>query len=242
MSAKHALLGLLLEGPAYPYELGDRLQQRLGPAWEVKSGQLYQLVKGLEKDELIERVEHARPDREDRHVFAITDEGVIEFERWFDETANRVRLCRRPLLIQITFAGPRRLQDALAKVDSYELQCAERLKQIARLREALPADGTLIRADHLLLRLNLSADVYQLEGELRWARHAREMLSWLSNRDAVWPVDRKRPDIADRRRASPSVRRQMFTRMAADEPADAGATTSPLTPAPRLRRSAQEDD
>jgi DNA-binding PadR family transcriptional regulator len=223
MSAKHALLGLLLEGPAYPYELGDRLQQRLGPAWEVKSGQLYQLVKGLEKDELIARVQHARPDREDRHVFAITDDGITEFERWFDETANRVRLCRRPLLVQITFAGQGRLRNALAKVDSYELECAERLKEIARLREALPADGRLIRADHLLLRLNLSADVYQLEGELRWARHAREMLSWLANREAVWPADRKRADVADVRHDHPSARRELFTRMAGDQYADAGA-------------------
>jgi DNA-binding PadR family transcriptional regulator len=215
MSAKHALLGLLLEGPAYPYELGDRLQQRLGPAWEVNSGQLYQLVKGLEKDALIERIQNSPSDRDDRHVFAITGDGVSEFERWFDQTANGVRLCRRPLLIQITFAGPRRLQDALAKVDAYELQCAERLKEIARLRETLPADGTLIRADHLLLRLNLSADIYQLEGELRWSRHAREMLSWLSNREAVWPADRKRPEIGDHS-DRPDARRELFKRMAAD--------------------------
>ena len=226
MSAKHALLGLLLESPAYPYELGDRLHQRLGPAWEVKSGQLYQLVKGLETDGLIERVEDRPRGREDRHVFAITDEGVSEFERWFEETATPVRLCRRPLLMQITFAGPRRLQDALAKVDAYELECAKRLKEIARLREAVPADGTLIRADHLLLRLNLSADVFQLEGELRWARHAREMLSWLANRDAVWPSDRERSGIADERRGRATARRDLFTRMATGEPGRAGIPPS----------------
>ena len=76
MSAKHALLGLLLDRPAYPYQLTSRMQRRLGPAWKVNSGQLYQTVKSLEKDGLIERVSSAGAQREDRHVFRITDAGV----------------------------------------------------------------------------------------------------------------------------------------------------------------------
>jgi DNA-binding PadR family transcriptional regulator len=209
MSAKHALLGLLLDRSAYPYELADRLQHRLGPAWRVNSGQLYQLVTGLERDGLIERVEHSF-EHEDRHVFAITDAGVGEFERWFEQAAGPVRLCRRPLLVKITFAGPHRLSEALAQVDAYELECAQRLREIAQLREGLPEDGPLVRADHLLLRLNLSADLLQLEGELRWARHAREMLSWLANRDAVWPT----PE--ERHAGREGARRELFTRMAED--------------------------
>lgn len=228
MSAKHALLGLLLDRPAYPYQLADRLQQRLGPAWEVNSGQLYQTIKRLEGEGLIARVQNVSPDHEDRHVFAITDDGVAEFERWFAEAGGTVRLSRRPLLAKITFAGPRRLQDAMAMVDAYELECAERLKEIGRLREALPADGPLIRADQVLLRLNLSADVFQLEGELRWARHAREMLSWLANRNAVWPSHRDRSGVDQQQRDRGSARRELFTRMAADEPdGDGPSPTAP---------------
>jgi DNA-binding PadR family transcriptional regulator len=221
MSAKHALLGLLLDHPAYPYQLADRLQQRLGPAWNVNSGQLYQAVKALEKDGLIERVQSASPDREDRHVYGITDEGVQEFERWFHQTADPVRLSRRPLLAKITFAGPRRLQDALAKVDVYEQACARRLAETARLREELPVEGPLLRADQLLLRLNLSADVFQLEGELRWARHAREMLSWLASREALWPSGRERPDTDTglTRDDRGSARRELFERMAGERSA-----------------------
>jgi DNA-binding PadR family transcriptional regulator len=219
MSAKHALLGLLLEQPAYPYQLADRLKQRLGPAWKVNSGQLYQIVKALEKDGLIERVDGERPQREDRHVFQVTDEGVLEFERFFCQAPDPVRLSRRPLLVKISFAGPQKLEEALAKVDAYERECAKRLAEVARLREDLPQDGPLVRADHLLLRLNLSADIFQLEGELRWARHAREMLSWLASREAVWPAE---PDGSDARagrarRARSSARRELFGRMAGSD-------------------------
>ncbi|HTB50283.1 MAG TPA: PadR family transcriptional regulator [Solirubrobacteraceae bacterium] len=228
MSAKHALLGLLLDRPAYPYQLADQLKLRLGPAWKVNSGQLYQTIKALEKDGLIERVHETSPDHEHRHVFEITDEGVVEFERFFDQSSDAVRLCRRPLLVKITFAGPQRLEEALTKVDAYERECVERLAETARLREELPADGSLLRADHLLLRLNLSADIFQLEGELRWAAHAREILSWLADQEAVWPGERERSDadVEGRRRDRGNARRELFGRIAGSERGDGGTRPS----------------
>jgi DNA-binding PadR family transcriptional regulator len=185
--AKHAVLGLLLERPSYPYQLRDRLQQRLGPAWTVNSGQLSKIIETLAKDQLIRRLDQAGDDVSDRRkVFTITDDGVTEFQRWFDQDIE-VPLPRRPLLVQITFAGAERLQDALAKIDAYERACAGRLEQLMQIYQDVPVDGALLRVDRLLLRLNLSADVAHLEGELSWARHAREMISWLLTRDAVWP-------------------------------------------------------
>jgi DNA-binding PadR family transcriptional regulator len=215
MSAKHALLGLLLHRPAYPYQLADRLQGRLGPAWEINSGQLYQTIDRLERDGLIERVATTKS-QEDRHVFAITDSGVDEFERWFETTTNSVRLSRRPLLVKITLGGPGRLKDALAQIDVYEIDCATRLQELSCLRDARPAEGLKVRADHVLLRLNLSADISQLEGELRWARHAREMVSWLLAQEAIWPSTQERVEVSsqgsvDRRDAQ----EELFGRMAA---------------------------
>lgn len=239
MSAKHALLGLLLDRPAYPYQLANRLAERLGPAWEVNSGQLYQTIKSLEKDGLIERVCENSSEREHRHVFEITEEGVVEFERFFEESGEAVRLSRRPLLLKITFAGPAQLEDALAKVDAYERECARRLAETARLREELPADGPLLRADHLLLRLNLSADIFQLEGELRWAAHAREMLSWLASQEALWPGEHRRsaPAAESGPEDSGSARRELFGRIAnSQRGADGAAASEPDTP-PREHRA-----
>jgi DNA-binding PadR family transcriptional regulator len=212
MSSKHALLGLLLDRPGYPYQLGDRLEQRLGPNWRVDSGTLYNTVKAMEEDRLIERVESVPTPRGDRHVYSITDRGVREFERWFDKTPDAVRLPRRPLMLKITFAGPDRLAQAIGKLDDYERECAERLSAIAGMHEALPAaEEELLRADHLLLRVNLSSDIYALKGELRWAQNSRELLTWLSEQEhAVWPNGAGRQN----RTASASARTQLFTRIA----------------------------
>ena len=83
-----------------------------------------------------------------------------------------------------------------------------------------------MRADHLLLRLNLSADVSQLEGELRWARHAREMLSWLAGHEAIWPSEGERAEpmaqCSSRERAGAQARRELFGRMAGSQPGEDG--------------------
>ena len=79
MSAKHVLLGFLLQRSSYPYELGDRLVQRLGPGWKVNSGQLSQEIKRMEQDGLIEPVGGAGAGTrgpKDRHVYRATASGA----------------------------------------------------------------------------------------------------------------------------------------------------------------------
>ncbi|HSZ12707.1 MAG TPA: PadR family transcriptional regulator [Solirubrobacteraceae bacterium] len=216
MSAKHALLGLLLNRSAYPYELADRLQARLGPAWAINSGQLYQTISRLAQEGLIEQVDGRSEPRDDRHVFAITDSGRAEFERWFEDETKETRLSRRPLLVKITLAGPDRLRDALKQIDVYELDCARRLTELSQTQEAIPVGGPQVRADHVLLRLSLSADIFQLEGELRWARHAHEMISWLLQREAIWPSAPERADAqSEKARDRQDAREELFGRMAA---------------------------
>jgi DNA-binding PadR family transcriptional regulator len=213
MTTKHAVLGMLLHRPAYPYEIADRLQRRLGPAWAVNSGQLSQIIGKLEEDELIERLDDAGR-RADRHVFAITDKGAMAFERWFDEDTGDVRLSRRPLLVKLTFAGPERLEDSLEKIDAYEADRVAALRELSREYESVTVEETLVRADHVLLRLNLRADIIQLEGDLEWAAQAREMLSLLLEHRVVWPPMRERPELTDSTSRARGVRSELFAKMA----------------------------
>jgi DNA-binding PadR family transcriptional regulator len=233
VSAKHALLGLLIDRPAYRYQLGDRLQARLGPAWKINSGQLYQTVDRLEDDGLIERVDQAADEQHDRHVFAVTPRGTEEFERWFDGAVGRARLLRRPLLVKITLAAPERLRDTLAELDAYEQDCTASLREHLRMREAIPLGGLRVRADHEMLRLNLSADIMQLEGELGWARHARERISWLLEQDAIWPSARRGADATQDSSARQSARAKLFGRLATNGEDQRLGVTGPRQARPR---------
>lgn len=225
MSAKHALLGLLLNRPAYRYQLGDRLQKLLGPAWKINPGQLYRTIKRLEQDGLIERIDNATDDQDERHVFAITDNGADEFERWFEESTTEARLLRRPLLVKITLAGPGRLEGALKQIVSYEQACAARVEELMREQEQIPAGGRQVLADDELLRFALSGDIAFVEGELRWARYMHERVAWLKSQDVVWPSTYERP-TGDRTRDRQSARKELFGRMAGrQEPATRESTS-----------------
>lgn len=215
MSAAHAVLGLLHDKPAYQYELRNQLQHRLGPSWAVNTGQLSQLTKSLVEEGLIERVDGAAGAREDRRVYAITEKGIVEFDRWWASTdePNGPRLAaRRSLLVKISLAGPERLAESLELIDTYKEECATELAQLMK-REAKIVDGPIVRADHEMLRLALAENIIHKEGQLQWAELARQKVNRLLKEEAIWPSARGRAAAAkdeDRR-----TREELFREMAA---------------------------
>jgi DNA-binding PadR family transcriptional regulator len=215
MSTKHALLGLLLEGSSYPYQLADRLKERVGPAWSVSSGQVYNTIGQLEKDGLIEPVGGGMTGQDKRRrFFSITHRGELEFEDWLEAVSSSVKLHRRPELLKITLAGPERLSTALSHIDAYEESCTRRLNELHEAHDLIPRQRTRVRADHVLLRLNLSIDISLLEGELQRARQAREMLLWLhAQPDAIWPSTTG-PSRSQKTRARQGAREELFREMA----------------------------
>jgi DNA-binding PadR family transcriptional regulator len=218
MSTKHALLGLLLEGPSYPYQLADRLKERVGPAWAVSSGQVYNTIGKMERDGLIEPVgsNMAGQDKR-RRFFSITDGGEREFEDWLAAITGPVRLHRRPELLKITLAGPERLSTALGHIDAYEERCTGRLNELREARDLIPRQRTRVRADHVLLRLNLGIDISLLEGELQRAREARETLLWLhSQPDAIWPSTADQ-STSQEARIREDAREEIFGRIASEQ-------------------------
>ncbi len=216
MSARHALLGLLLHKPGYPYELADRLKRRMGPSGTINSGYLYQLIKQLEGEDLIEPAGGTAKHSRGRNIVAIKPDGAEEFERWFDEAPNVAPLSRSPLLLKITLAGPERLTEVLEQIDAYERDCASRIAELSRMRDEVdPDEGPRLRADHVCFRLSLSADIFLLEAELRWATHAHEMVSWLMSRETIWPSASERSDfMSDRARDRKAAREKLFGRIA----------------------------
>jgi len=213
MSARHVVLGLLLQGPAYPYQLADRLQQRMGPAWRINSGYLSQTFKRIEREGLVEPVDSVAERRSNRHIVAITASGEQEYDRWWEETTSAAGLSRRSFLAKITLAGPERLKDAPKQIKAYEEDRTARLKELLHAREkSIDEEGPRMRADQVLLRLNLTAEIIQLEGELELARHAGEMVSRLLNREAMWPSRQERDEALDKRQGA---REELFGRIAA---------------------------
>lgn len=218
MSAKHIVLGLLAERPAYPYQLLDRLKERSGPDWRINSGQFYQLINRVTEEGLIERVDGSSAGRDDdRHVFALTDPGLAEFEHWRRKhSAQRTRPLRRPVLAKLLFAGPENRAETLDEIDSYERACRDSLTKLAKEVEGIPTYGERIRADRVILQLALDLEIDHYEAELAWCPTARERFEWLYKQDAIWPSSsgRRAPEQANAGRDSQDARKELFGRIA----------------------------
>jgi DNA-binding PadR family transcriptional regulator len=82
-----AVLSCLAERPMHPYEISTTLRER-GKEQSIKLnyGSLYSVVDALQRHGLIEARETGREGRRpERTVYAITPEGLAEFEDWLSE-------------------------------------------------------------------------------------------------------------------------------------------------------------
>lgn len=223
MSAKHIVLGMLADKPAYPYQLLDRLGERATPDWRINSGQFYRTVKQLAEAGLIERVDGAPGghDGDDRQMFILTERGVAEFERWQEKrraegTGAGTRSLRRPVLAKLMFAGPERRSQTLEEIDAYERACSEELTELAREIEEVPEDGERVRADRAILKLGLRLEVAHWETELAWCPIARDAFDDLYKKDAIWPStpSRRLPEQTSASQDSKGAREALFGRIA----------------------------
>lgn len=213
---------MLRDGPAYSYQLAARIHELLGPGFDINTGQMSALTTTLRRDELIELVaETGQTERRagsDRRIYALTPKGAEEYEDFFAHGSNEPKTFRRSLLVKMALAGPERLGEVLDQINDYEQHCTDRIGELnLRRDEVLPDEDLRPRVDRVILRLAIDADVYQLKAELAWARHAREMISWLRQSDAIWPASLASPRLAanPEQTARDEARKQLLDRLAA---------------------------
>ncbi|MEZ0096105.1 PadR family transcriptional regulator [Streptacidiphilus sp. EB129] len=82
-----AVLGLLIEQPMHPYEMGATLRERkLDGSFKVRTGSLYDVVEALQRVGWIAADTTEREGRRpERTVYSLTELGQLEFAQWLDE-------------------------------------------------------------------------------------------------------------------------------------------------------------
>lgn len=168
-----AVLSVVRERPAHPYEMASVLKQRGKDAdLPIKWGSLYTVVANLEKHGFLEAVASVKDGgRPERTVYRITEAGRAEFEDWVRElvgTLDREPPRFKSGLSMIGVLGP----------DQAIVQLRSRLAALSERVEALRASLDQLRP--VLPRLFLVEVEYDLamtEAEARWARAFLEELT-----------------------------------------------------------------
>jgi DNA-binding PadR family transcriptional regulator len=188
MSAKYAVLGLVIERPGYGYQLAQRLEERFGSSGFAPSG-VYSALDQLSRDDLIRcagemgagPAKRAAP----RTIYEATDEGIDRFESWMLEASPAPPL-RDELHMKIALCRPRDLSRLIEMVCGQELACMGRLRD---LRERAEEDARDPQEWSSLMRtLARDAEVAVWNARIEWLQSARELLEQLSEESERSPA------------------------------------------------------
>lgn len=141
VSTKHVVLGLLLERPGYGYDLGQRIDSRLG-FLGLSENAVYRILDRLEDEQWIAEVGERRVGRTRRGaarvMYAPTPDGAKRFREWVVSPNERASL-RDELRVKLMLADPDDLPELLAAV---EQQLAECLADLGAMRRPVLADAS----------------------------------------------------------------------------------------------------
>jgi DNA-binding PadR family transcriptional regulator len=179
MSAKHAVLGLVIERPGYGYQLAQRLDERFGSSGFAPSG-VYSALDQLTRDELVRSAgEHGPgPARRaaPRTIYEATDEGVDHFESWMLDTSPMPPL-RDELHMKIALCRPRNVPRLIEMIEGQELVCLGRLRDLKATTEM--AGESSRDWSRLMGLLAAEAEMAFWNARIEWLQNARELLMQL---------------------------------------------------------------
>ena len=159
MSVRHALLGLLSEGPKYGLQLRQEFEVRTGDVWPLNVGQVYTTLQRLERDGLVESDDSSAegPQR----GYRITEAGEAELSDWLRTPPDLTSPPRDDLVIKVLIAVSLPGVDAGEVIQVHRRYVVELMQQWTRLKEDEAEFD-------LALGLVVDAELFRLDSAVRW--------------------------------------------------------------------------
>lgn len=179
-SAKHVVLGLVIERAGYGYDLQQRLDGRfafLGFSERV----VYRALDSLENDGLIAEVGEKRAGRTRRgapkKLYAATSAGLDELGRWIGEPCE-LSTVREEIHVKLVLAQAPNFERLLEVIDRLEQSCLSLLHEMQQseppsLDELADPDRSW---DTVSLVLVDDAEAIRLQGIVEWLHHVRPVV------------------------------------------------------------------
>ncbi len=192
MSLQYAVLALVLERRGYGYDLAQRLEERVGPAWRLNPSAVYPALDQLERAGFVTGVARARGTRRSpRVVYSATPAGAAALDTWLSTTVTAPEPVRSELHLRLAFARERDRERLLAQLTAQRDACEELLARYAERTSSTAPDSRWIDA----------AVVARLQAELAALDDTRAALA-----PAEPAAGDAQSDDGDTRRASGSAR------------------------------------
>lgn len=171
MTVRHAMLALLSNHPKFGLQLQQEFESRTGKVWPLNVGQVYTTLQRLERDGLIEcESGEVRGSQKD---YKITPAGRTELTNWLQTPPELEPPPRDELVIKVLAA----LRVPGINVPELLQIYRRHLVEVMQRYTYLKAEGV---DDDVALGLVVDAQLFQLEGIIRWLDSADTRLRQFS--------------------------------------------------------------
>jgi DNA-binding PadR family transcriptional regulator len=159
MSVRHAVLGLLSEGPKYGLQLRDEFEARTGEVWPLNVGQVYTTLQRLERDGLIES--DGDDDPGPQKSFRLTPDGAAELDTWLRTPPDLAAPPRDELVIKVLVAIRVPGVEVGDVIQAHRRHVVELMQEWTRVKRDTSAE-------ELSLALVVDAELFRLDSIIRW--------------------------------------------------------------------------
>jgi DNA-binding PadR family transcriptional regulator len=181
MSAKNAVLGLVIERPGYGYDLARRLRERFGSSGFAPTG-VYSALDQLSSDALVRsagsRGDGASERSAPRTIYEATSKGIDHFEQWMLGGSSLAPV-RDELHMKIALSKPHNLAHLVELTEAQERDCLARLDAL-RAPAAHPRSTPKAWSDMAVLLVR-DAEIKQLQARVEWLQKARIVMGKLNS-------------------------------------------------------------
>lgn len=175
MSLKHAILVLLETEPGSGYDLVKHFKARLGYFWNAKHQQVYQQLRRLHDEGLIQRQIETQTGKPDKKIYTITPAGEAELKHWIASEVKPNKI-NDALLVKLYgghLTSESNLLDEIERHQALHERTLQQLLKIERSYLAMPANA---QAKYHLPYLTLRRGILGEQAWLQWADEAKAMI------------------------------------------------------------------
>lgn len=176
--SRYALLGMLSLGPMTGYDLKKAIEASIGNFWQEHYAQIYPMLKQLTREGLTTSHIEEQVGKPDRYVYALTDKGREELQRWLASPVE-FQVIRHELLLKLFFGRQVPIPVSIEHIQQYrELQV-----QLLHIVEKSEAHIKAVAAENPnfpFLLIAVSYGKYNAEAMIAWCDEALATLEQLA--------------------------------------------------------------
>ena len=163
---RYAIHGVLNISPCTGYDIKKYCDNIIAHFWNENYGHIYPVLKTLQEDGLIERVEEETKDRKKK--YAITDRGREEFLNWLKEPVI-YQPARSEFLLKLSFSKGLGKEELKNVIGQYKEDHLKRLQDYGKMEQYLKNGGKVLDP----------SQGFFVNAPLRYGIHsAKSVISW----------------------------------------------------------------